>query len=152
LALVIGTSTLLNAQNYKAYEGFYWTAEKDAIIELTLTEGADGPEVTGRTRWSNSEAGFDTQNPDTALRDRPIIGLEFLWGFTYSPKKNRWKGGKVYDPKNGKTYSAKMSLDKTGKVLKMRGYVGISLLGRTAKFERVKQSDLPEELIDKPVL
>jgi hypothetical protein len=145
LALLLGTSTLLHAQDYKAYEGFYWTEARDAIIELTLSDGEDGPEITGSTRWSNNpEASFDTQNPDPALRTRKIIGLKFLWDFKYSPKKNRWKDGKVYDPKNGKTYSAKM--------LKMRGYIGISLLGRTAKFERVQTADLPEGLITEPVL
>jgi len=74
------------------------------------------------------------------------MGLKFLWDFKYKAKKNRWVDGKVYDPNNGKTYSAKMSLDDGGRILKMRGYVGISLLGRTAKFERVQDTDLPPEL------
>ena len=148
LVLLLGASTLLSAQAYKVYEGYYWTEAKDAIIELTLSEGENGPEITGRTRWSsNPKAGFDAQNPDPALRDRPLMGLKFLWGFKYKAKKNRWADGNVYDPNNGKTYSAKMSLDKDGRILKMRGYVGISLLGRTAKFERVQSDDLPEELI-----
>jgi uncharacterized protein (DUF2147 family) len=135
------------AQDYKAYNGFFWTEAKDAIIEIAVTEGENGPKISGVTRWSTNEGGFDSQNPEPSLQNRPLIDLEFLWGFTYKAKKNRWADGKVYDPNNGKTYSAKMSLENKGNTLKMRGYIGISLLGRTAKFERVKPEDLPEVLV-----
>ncbi|UTW54528.1 DUF2147 domain-containing protein [Kordiimonas sp. SCSIO 12610] len=135
-----------SSQDYKAYEGYFWTEAKDAIFEITVVDGENGPDIKGITRWGAAEGGFDTQNPDPELQNRSLIDLTFLWGFTYKPKKNRWADGKVYDPNNGKTYSGKMSLEKEGSVLKMRGYIGVSLFGRTAKFERVKPEDLPETL------
>jgi uncharacterized protein (DUF2147 family) len=136
-----------HAQDYKAYEGYFWTQEKDAIFEIVISEEADQPTIMGITRWGTTEGRLDEHNPDPNLKDRPLVNLTFLWDFSYEAKKNRWSDGKVYDPNNGKTYSAKMSLEKDGNILKMRGYVGISLLGRTAKFERVKTEDLPETLV-----
>jgi hypothetical protein len=48
----------------------------------------------------------------------------------------QWSGGEILDPKNGKTYSCKAELIEDGKKLKMRGFIGISLLGRTQVWER----------------
>ena len=76
----------------------------------------------------------DRNNPDPNLRDKPIIGLEFMSGFIYSGKK-RWDGGKIYDPENGKTYKCKMTLVSTNR-LDVRGFIGISLIGRTEVWTR----------------
>jgi len=54
--------------------------------------------------------------------------LDIVWGFKYKGK-NRWVKGKIYDPDNGKTYSCKMKL--VDNELKVRGFIGISLFGRT---------------------
>jgi uncharacterized protein (DUF2147 family) len=62
-----------------------------------------------------------------------IPGPPLLWGFKYKGA-NKWEGGKIYDPNNGKTYSCKMTLE--GNTLKVRGFVGISLLGRTTIWTR----------------
>jgi len=67
------------------------------------------------------------------LRNRPIIGLKILSGFE-KEGDNKYVDGTIYDPKNGKTYSCKMTYK--GKTLDIRGYIGISLLGRTTVWER----------------
>lgn len=143
--IMIAFATLAaNADNRQSFEGYYWNQNKSAIIQLTL----DGDSIKGFTAWSDGpDTITDTQNPDPALRDRPIIGMTFLWGFEYADKKNRWKDGKIYDPNNGKTYDAKLSLKENGNILEMRGYVGISLLGRTVEMERVSKEDMPATLI-----
>jgi uncharacterized protein (DUF2147 family) len=76
----------------------------------------------------------DRENPDEALRDRPILGLQIMSDFEYDGK-NKWKKGTIYAPDDGKTYKCKMSL--SGDVLKVRGYIGISMLGRTEEWTRV---------------
>jgi len=76
----------------------------------------------------------DRNNPDHKLRDKPIVGLEIMNGFTYSGKK-RWESGKIYDPDNGKTYKCKMTLTSTNR-LEVRGFIGISLIGRTDVWTR----------------
>jgi uncharacterized protein (DUF2147 family) len=80
----------------------------------------------------------DVENLDEALRSRPVIGLEILSGMTYQ-NDGTWGGGTIYDPANGKTYSATLSLDGDGDdTLDMRGYVGFSLFGRTSVWRRVE--------------
>lgn len=129
----------------RADDGFYrlwWNEEKDGIFELLETERG----IEGITRWGKKPM-VDSKNPDETLRDRDLKGITFLWGFEYDEKKNIWKDGKVYDPNSGKTYSAKLQLIDGGKRLKMRGYVGVSLFGRTAKFDPVSAADVPPSLM-----
>lgn len=76
----------------------------------------------------------DRNNPDSRLRDRPIVGMEFMTGFV-PDGNNRWKYGKIYDPESGKTYKCKMTLTSTNS-LEVRGFIGISLLGRTVVWTR----------------
>ncbi len=77
---------------------------------------------------------LDNNNPDPNLRKTPRLGLAILRDFVLAGD-NKWVDGKVYDPKNGKTYSGKLTLVSPSQ-LEMRGFVGISLLGRTATWTR----------------
>lgn len=76
----------------------------------------------------------DRKNPDKTLQTRPIIGLPLVNGFHYADN-SVWSGGSIYDPENGKTYSCKITLMGNG-ALRVRGYVGISLFGRTEIWQR----------------
>ncbi|MCI0662797.1 MAG: DUF2147 domain-containing protein [Acidobacteria bacterium] len=64
-----------------------------------------------------------------ALKDKPVIGLRIIWDL----RKNgdQWSGGKVLDPENGKSYRCIIAMQDSGKTLKVRGYIGFSLFGRT---------------------
>ncbi|MDJ0839656.1 MAG: DUF2147 domain-containing protein [Acidobacteriota bacterium] len=75
----------------------------------------------------------DRENPDESKRDQPIIGLQFMSGFTFNGKI--WSGGSIYDPNNGKTYKCKITM-VNDKKLKVRGYIGVSVLGRTEIWTR----------------
>ena len=77
----------------------------------------------------------DAKNPEARLKSRPILGLEILKDFVFDDGK--WTDGKIYDPKSGKTYSCNMTM-KGNDVLNMRGYIGISLIGRSETWKRVK--------------
>lgn len=136
---IVMTSVGVSADDQSAYYGLWWNEDRSGIFELQATD--DGG-IEGVTRWGNGPD-TDRHNPDPTLQGRSLMGITFLWGFDYVSKKNRWKDGKVYDPNNGKTYDAKMELEKDGSILKMRGYIGVSLFGRTARFERVNADELP---------
>jgi uncharacterized protein (DUF2147 family) len=126
-----------------------WAQKADAILGTWAnTNGQDhiliykkGDKFFGKLDWikvPNDEQGkpkADKNNPDPALRLRPDLGLELLKDFTFDGD-NVYSGGTVYDPKNGKTYSCKMTLD--GNNLNIRGYIGISLFGRSVTWTRVK--------------
>ena len=100
-----------------------------------------GNKYFGKLDWikyPNDETGkpkTDKNNPDETLRTRPEWGLELLKDFVYD-EDNVYDDGTIYDPKNGKTYSCKMTLE--GNTLKIRGYIGISLFGRSETWTRVK--------------
>jgi uncharacterized protein (DUF2147 family) len=100
-----------------------------------------GSKYFGKLDWikyPNDEQGkpkTDKKNPDDALKSRPELGLELLKDFTYDGEKV-YEDGTIYDPKNGKTYSCKMTLE--GNSLKIRGYIGISLFGRSEIWTRIK--------------
>ena len=76
----------------------------------------------------------DIHNPDASKHNRPIIGLVFMTGFSPAGP-GKWDKGTIYDPKSGNTYSCNMELDGPN-TLKVRGYIGISLLGRTEIWKR----------------
>jgi uncharacterized protein (DUF2147 family) len=80
-------------------------------------------------------AKMDLHNPDESLRTRPMLGLEILKDFVYDGSK--WTDGKIYDPKSGKTYSCNISQKSSGD-LNIRGYIGISMIGRTEVWKKVK--------------
>ena len=65
---------------------------------------------------------------------KSLIGMDILWELR--PYKNYWSYGQIIDPKNGKIYSGSVWLE--GDQLKLRGYIGISLIGRTQIWHRVK--------------
>jgi len=77
----------------------------------------------------------DRYNPNPELRNRPIVGLRFMHDFVYIAAKSMWTNGRIYDPECGKTYKCKMTLTSANK-LEVRGYIGISLLGRTEIWTR----------------
>ena len=70
-----------------------------------------------------------------ALKDKPVLGMQILWGMRHNG--NEWTGGRVLDPESGKLYRCTMTLEDGGKTLRVRGYVGVSVFGRTEKWVRV---------------
>lgn len=69
-------------------------------------------------------------------KNKPIKGMVIIDGLTKND--DEWDGGKILDPKSGKEYKCVISLENENK-LKVRGYVGFSLLGRTQYWTRIKE-------------
>ena len=117
--------------------GIYWSPAKDGRVEISKK---DNNKYYGTLVWNKTPEKKDSKNPDPKLRDRTLRGMEFLTGFTFDPDDKEWVDGKIYDPKSGKTYSSKIWLDDE-KNMKVRGFIGMSFLGRTETFERYKLKD-----------
>lgn len=83
----------------------------------------------------NAPGNRDENNPDAALRNRPICKLEIGSGFT--PEGDHAAGGHIYDPMSGKTYKATLKLTNPD-TLDLRGYIGISAFGRTETWRRTQ--------------
>ncbi len=108
--------------------------------EGQITIYKNGDKYFGKLSWikdpnENGKPKLDIKNPNEKLRSSPILGLNIVKDFIY--EDNKWTDGKVYDPKTGKTYSGNMSMTGLNQ-LNMRGYIGISLIGRTENWKRVK--------------
>lgn len=82
----------------------------------------------------------DVHNPDESLRNRPIEGLRILWDMQPSGDGRTWKDGRVYDPESGKTYQGRITLEEPD-VLKLRGFVGAPMFGRTSTWTRAQAAE-----------
>ena len=122
--------------------GAWNTANNDAIVEIYECGNHFCGKIIDlkeKVYAADDEQGMagkpkvDRENPDKSKRATPIIGLVIMEGFSYDGKI--WSGGVIYDPDNGKTYKCKITLvdDNT---LKVRGFIGFSLLGRTEVWKR----------------
>lgn len=146
LAMLFCLATVANGQ----------TAGADRVLGLWLTEKADarvriervGDRYQGTIVWlkepqypADDDQGMagrikvDRENPQQDRRARPIIGLRIVAGFRFDGEE--WRDGTIYDPENGKTYKCRMWFD--GETLRVRGYIGFSLLGRSTNWTRAAE-------------
>jgi uncharacterized protein (DUF2147 family) len=143
VALTALFATAVLADGADAVVGMWLTKDGKARVEIVKY----GETYAGKIVWlkepqypaddakgMGGQTKVDRENPDPALRTQPIIGLPLVQGFKYAGD-NVWSDGSIYDPESGKTYSCKMTLMMDG-TLRVRGYVGISLFGRTEIWTR----------------
>jgi uncharacterized protein (DUF2147 family) len=71
-----------------------------------------------------------------ALKNQPILGMVIMRDL--KKDDDEWTGGTILDPKNGKTYKCKIAVEDGGKKLKVRGFIGLSLIGRTQRWVRAE--------------
>ncbi len=109
-------------KNGKYYGKLVW-------LEEPVYPADDEQGMAGKTK-------IDRENPDESLRSRPIQDLEIMSGFEYDGD-NKYKKGKIYAPDEGKTYKCKLTIDEDGN-LKVRGYIGMAMIGRTEIWTPVK--------------
>ena len=134
--IVLISSKSLIAQKADDIVGYWLTSGKNpAKIQIFKT----GNKYNGKIVWltnpmENGKPKLDNKNPDTKKRQQPIVGMTILTNFIFDGK-DEWEDGKIYDPESGNTYSCNMELNGRNK-LKVRGYIGLSLFGRTEVWTR----------------
>jgi uncharacterized protein (DUF2147 family) len=120
-------------------------------IGVWATEGASshikiadcGGKLCGSLTWlkeplnKEGKEKVDSENPDPSLQSRKLLGLPLLDGFVADGDGTVWGGGTIYNPDDGKTYSCKLTM-LDAKTMKVRGYIGISLFGKTQVWNRVE--------------
>lgn len=145
MAVALLLASPVNSQNPDAIVGKWWNQEKEAQIEIYPCDGkycGKIIELKEPNYAANDPKGMggkpkvDRENPDPSKRERPVLGMNLVWGFSFSGG-NLWERGFIYDPREGKTYKCKMTLEMPDH-LKVRGFVGISLIGKTNDWTRVK--------------
>lgn len=132
--LFLFISSLVFSQTQKADDliGTYMTDKNEGMVEITKRDN----KYFGKLLWTKTEGKLDTNNPDVKLQSQPLRGKEILKSFDFNGS-DLWHNGTIYDPKNGKTYSCKITRDEKGN-LSVRGFIGVSLIGRTTLWIKVK--------------
>lgn len=100
------------------------------VVRLLAPKGPDGKPV-------KPEDAVDYRNPDPNLRGRKTLQMVFLYDFKPTSTANSFEDGAIYSAEDGKTYKANLSLQADG-TLRLRGYVGAPILGKTQIWTRVK--------------
>lgn len=113
-----------------------WITPNHSIVRIYSCNG----DLCARIAHVDAAVGHatDGQNPDTTRRNRPLCGLVIGKGFKQKDPAHA-QGGTLYDPESGKTYSGTLTLAGDS-VLKLRGYVGISLFGRSEEWRRTSET------------
>lgn len=100
-----------------------------SLVRITEKNGEFQGKVEKLFRSADQDQNPKCTKCEDANKDQPIIGMTILTGM--HKDDDEYTGGRILDPNNGKIYKSKMSLIDDGKKLKLRGYIGIPLLGRT---------------------
>jgi uncharacterized protein (DUF2147 family) len=105
-----------------------------------------GAEYNARILWGNrivesdgTTFKKDMHNPDPTLRSRSLQGITMVTGLVY--QNGEWAGGSMYDGSSGRVVNGKAEI--TDGKLKLRGYMGVSLMGQTIVLERVATQPAP---------
>ncbi len=138
------------AQSADAILGTWLTTDEDGYRDSVVEIVRQGTSYTGLVRWvalqtypaGDHMAGqplVDRENPDPALRERPVLGLPVLQGLQFSG--DSWQGGTIYSVRSGKTYRVRLKLPRPG-TLEVRGYLATPLFGESVYWSR---SAIPPE-------
>ena len=111
-------TTLADAS--KEITGVYWSRDKARQVEIFETNAI----FAGRVVWESGP-----------VNGQSMLGKTIMRNFRYDGK-GKWVGGEVVAPHNGRTIKGKLWLEDGDLV--MRGFMGVSFLGKTVRFERVR--------------
>jgi len=143
VAAITGYPLVVSADSANANlspAGIWATDDGESRIQIE----ACGNELCGKIIWlkdpfeKDGAEAVDSENPDTQLRTRRLIGLTILGGFTPDRSDPKlWGSGWIYNPDNGKTYSCNLRLEGP-ESLRVRGYIGLPIFGVSQIWSRVK--------------
>lgn len=110
------------------------TGEVKSLVTLSLAE--DGTMTGVITKVLNKDAGSGLcEKCEGKMKNQPIEGMKFIWGVK-NTAKGEWEEGQLLDPESGTVYNGNITLGDNSEELEVRGYVGISLFGRSQTWQR----------------
>ena len=107
------------------------TRTVDSVIEVYEKDGKAYAKII-EIKDETKRAALCTYCKDEK-KNKPVLGMDILTGL--EKDDDEWSGGAILDPRNGKIYQCYIKLVNANK-LKLRGYIGISLFGKTEYMER----------------
>ncbi len=140
LMVIVGALSSAKAQTAFDPTGLWLTENKRSVIDVKKC----GDSLCGYISWI-IEGGmqFDNKNPQENLRGQPMCGLQIVQGLKQNKNNlNEWQNGKIYKADDGDVYDATLTI-KSQDRLKVRGYVGVPLFGKSQNWTRVSAADYP---------
>ncbi len=120
--------------------GKWMSEEKNCIVQVYKNGNEYGAKLTwfddadDKTQPMNMRV--DYKNPNKALQNRKLIGMDVVDNLTYNPETNSWENGEIYDAKSGRTWSSAVSLSREG-LMKVTGYWKFKFIGKSMNFKRI---------------
>ena len=119
--------------------GFWMTNENMLKVQVYKV----GSEYRGKIVWfedkhykAKMNECLDEMNPNPALRNRKVLGLEVVTGLKYDADDDNWQDGEIYDSNTGKTYDSQVEMHTTSTIT-VTGYWMFTWLGKDLTFYRV---------------
>jgi uncharacterized protein (DUF2147 family) len=120
-------------------EGYWRTVPDDDSYPALIRIWKENDKIYGKVvklfPTANNEPNPICDQCNGNLKNKPVIGMNILYDLKLDG--NEWVGGKILDPRNGNLYNSYIEVIEGGKKLKVRGYIGFSLLGRTQYWNSV---------------
>jgi uncharacterized protein (DUF2147 family) len=126
------------ARNSAELLGEWWTEGNEGRIKFTRAPDGTfrGTTTCCRPKTASPENPVkDIHNPNPKLRERSTLGIVLIWKLAYDD--GEYTGGYIYNPRDGKTYRFQAELIDRD-TLRIRGYLGIPLLGQTQVWKRAR--------------
>jgi len=138
-ALGLSAAGAIGAADDRAAQvvGNWLTEDGDGIIQISAVP--DGS-YQGKIVGGDNPTQLNDKDPDPARRSLTVLGLTIMQGLKYE-RDGKFSGGTIYDPDSGKTYKCNLELLDKDK-LKMHGYIGVSLLGRSQTWTRYRGTSM----------
>lgn len=105
------------------------TGKPAALVRISEVNGTLQGQIEKLFREPNEDQNPKCEKCEDARKDKPITGMVIMTGL--KKDGDEYAGGQILDPKNGSVYHSKITLTDGGKKLKMRGYIGVPMIGRT---------------------
>lgn len=142
---LLALALLLPAAAFAGVEGYWKTIDDEtgnpaSIVHIAVEDGEARGRIVQLFRQPGEDPDPVCDECEGEKHDQRIVDMTILQGLEGSGSE--WSGGEILDPGNGKTYSAYIEELKGGERLKVRGYLGVALLGRTQHWHRVDKPDL----------
>ncbi len=111
------------------------THEAKALVEISEHDGVLSGRIVKLFRKPQEDQNPLCEDCEGERHNQPVLGMTILWNMRHDG--DEWDGGEILDPEKGKTYRCKLHVIDGGAELEVRGFIGISLLGRTQVWEHM---------------
>lgn len=107
---------------------------KASVVEISITEGGKLQGTIVELLREEDRGKSCDECPDE-FHNKPIKGLTFMWGLEREDE-GVWESGRILDPKSGSIYKSQLEVVEDGKAIEVRGYIGVSWIGRSQTWLR----------------